>query len=218
MNEYDLKTYTYGPLSGEKPKSMVILFHGLGSDGKDLISLAPLYATRLKDTIFVSPDAPFPCDMSPLGYQWFSLADKADHAVLAGVQRAAPIVDHYISSMLEKYDVPADRTALAGFSQGGMMALYTGPRFPDKLAGILSYSGALVGADALDQQGVQKIPVHLVHGDMDDVVPVQNFYQAQEALKSNSFAISGEVTQGLGHSIDEKGVQSGLSFLELILR
>lgn len=210
-------TYDHAPASGEKPKSMVIMLHGLGSNGQDLISLAPYMAARLPDTVFVSPDAPFPCDMAPIGHQWFSLQDRTPSVMLSGVQRAAPMLDSYITTMMEKYDVSADKVALLGFSQGTMMSLFVGPRFPEKLAGILGYSGALIGSNSLSGSDINKIPVHLIHGDADDVVPVDRFYDAESALREAGFVVSGSVTKGLPHSIDEKGIVDGMAFLHSIL-
>lgn len=217
MSEYDLKTYTYGPASRGKPKQLVILLHGLGSDGRDLIGLAPMFAQGLPDAVFVSPDAPYPCDMAPMGYQWFSLQERSPEAILRGVQRTAPVLDHFIAAQMEKYDIPAEKTALVGFSQGSMMSLYAGPRFPQQLAGVLAYSGALAGGEELGGEGIFKIPVHLVHGDRDDVVPVTAYYLAETTLRGAGFAVSGGVTQGLTHSIDERGIAGGLAFLRNIL-
>jgi len=217
MNEYDLKAYTYGPVSKGTPQQLVILLHGLGSDGRDLIGLAPLYALGLPDAVFVSPDAPYPCDMAPMGYQWFSLQDRSPEAILSGVRRAAPIVDNFITAQMEKYNIPAHKTALVGFSQGSMVSLYAGPRFPQKLAGILAYSGALAGGDELGLHDIIKVPVHLVHGDRDDIVPVSAYHHAEETLKKAGFTVTGGVTKGLTHSIDEKGVAGGRAFLEAVL-
>src|SRR6202007_1543946 len=132
-----LKTYGYGPASGNKPQQLVILLHGLGADGRDLLGLAPVFAQDLPDAVFVAPDAPYPCDMAPMGYQWFSLQEWTPAKVLMGVQQASSILDGFITAQMEKYGVPAAKTALVGFSQGTMMSLYVGPRFPEKLAGIL---------------------------------------------------------------------------------
>lgn len=217
MSEYDLNTYKYGPASGGTPKQLVILLHGLGSDGRDLISLAPFFAQDLPDAIFVSPDAPYPCDMAPVGYQWFSLQDTSAAATLAGVQRAAPVLDHFIAAQMEKYGVPADKTALAGFSQGTMMSLYVGPRFPEKLGGVLGYSGALVGGEDLAEAEMHKIPVHLVHGDVDDVVPVEMYHRAHKRLSETGHDVTGGVTAGLPHSIDEAGIREGGAFLRRVL-
>ena len=78
------------PRSGGPARNLVVLLHGVGADGSDLIGLAPLLAEHLPDAAFHAPDAPFPCDMAPYGRQWFSLQDRRPAAMLAGVRRAAP--------------------------------------------------------------------------------------------------------------------------------
>ena len=88
-----LTTYTHSPASGKKARELVILLHGLGANGQDLIGLAPYFAKALPDAVFVSPDAPFPCDMAPYGRQWFSLQEWTPESILRGVQQAAPIRD-----------------------------------------------------------------------------------------------------------------------------
>lgn len=212
-----LKTYVHSPKSGKKPQSMVILLHGLGANGADLIGLARYWEHALPDTIFISPDAPFPCDMAPVGFQWFSLQEWTPESILKGVEAAAPVLNDFIKAMLEKYDVPASKLALAGFSQGTMMSLYVAPRYPEQIAGVLGYSGALVGGEGLAGAGIHKIPVQLVHGDIDMVVPVQAYHMAKQALEGAGFAVSGGITRGLPHSIDEDGIESGAAFLSEIL-
>ncbi|PZQ44400.1 MAG: phospholipase [Micavibrio aeruginosavorus] len=212
-----LKTYVHSPKSGKKPESMVILLHGLGANGQDLLGLAQFWQRLLPDTVFLSPDAPFPCDMAPVGFQWFSLQDWSPASILEGVQTAAPILDAYIDEMLEKYGLSDDKLALVGFSQGTMMSLYAGPRRKKKIAGVLGYSGALIGAETLGESAVHKIPVHLVHGDFDMVVPITAYYMALESLESHGFTVSGGVTAGLGHGIDDEGIESGGEFLSKVL-
>lgn len=212
-----LKTYTHSPKAGKKPTSIVILLHGLGANGMDLIGLARYWEQILPDTVFVSPDAPFPCDMAPVGYQWFSLQEWTPESILRGVEQAAPILNAYIDKMLEHYSLSDDRLALVGFSQGTMMSLYAGPRRKNRIAGILGYSGALVGAEALDGADIHKVPVHLIHGDADTVIPVSAFHTAKEALKTHGFSVTGGVTHGLGHGIDDDGIEAGAAFLSRIL-
>lgn len=216
-NTTSLNAYTHGPESGAPPRQLVILLHGLGSDGRDLIGLAPYFARFLPDAVFVSPDAPFPCDMAPMGYQWFSLQVRTPEMMLQGVQRAAPVLDAFITEQMEKYGIPAEKTALVGFSQGTMMSLYAGPRFPEALAGVLGYSGALVWEGDADIAVLHKIPVHLVHGDADAVVPVQAYHQAHGLLSQAGFPLSGGVTRGLMHNIDEDGIEGGGAFLKRVL-
>lgn len=209
-------TYDYASEEGLVPESLVILLHGLGSNGRDLISLAPLWAKDLPNTMFVSPDAPFPCDMVPPGYpdsfQWFSLQDRSPHVILEGVQRAQPILDSFITEQIEKYNVKPEKTVLAGFSQGTMMSLYTAPRYPEKLGGVLGYSGALCGKP----EG-HKMPICLIHGEADDVVPVDAYHHARGALIGAGYNVSGHTTPGLPHSIDQAGIDAGAAFLKTIL-
>ncbi len=213
-----LKTYTHSPKSGKKPESIVILLHGLGANGADLIGLARYWEEALPSTVFISPDAPFPCDMAPVGYQWFSLQSRNPDFILRGVEEAAPILDEFIDKMLEHYALPDSKVALVGFSQGTMMSLYVGPRRKKPIAGVLGYSGALVGADTLGEVGVHKIPVHLIHGDMDDVLPISSYHAAKSQLQASGFRVTGGITQGLMHNIDEDGIESGAVFLESVLK
>jgi phospholipase/carboxylesterase len=198
-----------------------MLLHGLGANGQDLLGLAPIYAQMLPDAVFVSPDAPFECDMVPPGYgnsfQWFSLQSRDPHLMLSGVQKAAPILDSFITEQLEEQGVPANKLALLGFSQGTMMSLYVGPRYPEPLAGVLGYSGALLWEQDIPVDSLHKIPVHLVHGEADDVVPVGAYHAAKMRLESSGFDVSGHTTKHLFHNIDEEGIASGARFLQKIL-
>lgn len=210
--------YTAEPASGQAPKSMVILCHGLGSNGQDLISLAPYLAQGLPDTIFISPDAPFACDMVPPGYpdsyQWFSLQSREPEVVLEGIQIAAPVLEDFITQQSETYELPFDRIILSGFSQGSMMSLYVGLNLSKKLGGILGYSGALALDPEKEFQNYQQLPICLVHGEADDVVPFSSYRYARKTLLSNDYDVEGHSTPGLGHSIDEQGLQAGLDFIK----
>ena len=116
------------PASGGKPSRLVVLLHGLGADGNDLIGLAPYWASLLPEAEFLSPNAPFPCDMAPYGYQWFSAQDRSPAAVLAGVRAAAPMLDAFIDEALAERGLGDGELALVGFSQGTMMSLFVGLR------------------------------------------------------------------------------------------
>ena len=135
------------PALGGRPSRLVILLHGLGADGNDLIGLAPYWAPLLPTTEFLSPNAPFPCDMAPYGYQWFSAQDRSPAAVLAGVRAAAPFLDAFIDDALAERGLDDADLALVGFSQGTMMALYVGLRRSQPVAGILGFSGRLLARE-----------------------------------------------------------------------
>jgi phospholipase/carboxylesterase len=208
---------TQKPLSGGKPRKLVILLHGLGADGNDLIGLAPVWAPLLPDAEFVSPNAPFPCDMAPYGFQWFSLQDRSPEGILAGVRAAAPMLDAFIDDALAARGLEEKDLALVGFSQGTMMSLYVGLRRARAVAGILGYSGRLIGAESLAAEIKAKPRILLVHGDADSMVPFQSLEQAAAALAAVGVPVDTIARPGLDHGIDEEGLKAGGRFLKEIL-
>jgi len=219
MSEGKIANYqTFKPDTGDADK-LIILLHGLGSNGSDLISLAPYWTKFVPGAVFVSPDAPFACDMVPPGYpnayQWFSLQDRDPKIMLQGIRQAAPILEGFIGEQLQHHNIAPEKCALVGFSQGTMMSLYQGPRSQYNLAGILGYSGALIWGQG--DERLHKLPVHLIHGEQDDVVPVEAWGAAKDTLSQHGFSVSGYTQPGLQHSIDERGIESGGEFLAQIL-
>ncbi len=210
---FQLSGPTFGPAAGGKPSSLVILLHGLGADGNDLIGLAPYWAQALPRAAFVSPDAPYPCDMAPFGRQWFSLQERTPASVLAGVQAAAPLLDAFIDAELVRHGLKDAHMALVGFSQGTMMSLYVALRRAHLCAAVVGYSGALVGADLLASQIKSRPPVLLVHGDADPVVPFSAMPAAASALGAVGISVETLHRPALGHSIDEDGLIRGGRFL-----
>lgn len=217
MPSSDLQTYRYGPLAAGKPQQLIILLHGLGSNGQDLISLAPIWAQGLPNALFASPDAPFPCDMAPMGHQWFSLQEWTEAAMLKGAEKVFPLVDKYIDNLLKTLHLTDKELALVGFSQGAMMAMYMGQRRKIPPACILGYSGSMLGVKDLRDGLVHKVPTCLIHGDADTVVPVTAWHQAMDALTNAGHPVEGRVIPGLAHGIDDSGVSSGLEFLRRTL-
>lgn len=200
--------------NGASPRRLVVLLHGLGADGNDLFGLAPAFAQALPETLFVSPDAPYPCDMAPYGRQWFSLQTRDPAAILAGVKDSARILDGFLDDMLEKYRLDDSKLALVGFSQGCMMSLYVGPRRAKRIAGIVGYSGRLVGDTA---EFKSKPPMLLVHGDADQVVPPDSLPLAVAALEKAGVPVEAVARPGLGHGIDPIGLERGRDFLVKVL-
>ena len=204
--------------SGGRPKQLVVLLHGYGSNGDDLIGLAPFFAQALPEAEFLSPNAPFPCEIAPMGFQWFSLEDRSPEMKLGGVRLAAGLLDTFLDTELAKRGLQDRDLALVGFSQGTMMSLHVGPRRPSQIGGILGFSGQLVGPQLLATELKSRPPVFLVHGTADQVVPYGALAQAEKVLKETGIPVQTESRPGLPHSIDQAGAQKGALFLRQCLR
>jgi len=215
------------PANGAEAKQVVIFLHGYGADGNDLIGLAPMFAQGLPEAQFYAPHAPEPCEMSPFGRQWFSLANYDPNflrrdpetmgaiykAMLDGAREAAPTLNAFIDERLEEHGVTPDRMALVGFSQGTMMALHVALRRDDPFAAIVGYSGALVGRDVLADEIKSRPPVQLIHGVDDPVVPFEAMAAAEQGLKSVGVEAESMARPGLQHGIDPEGIVRGIEFL-----
>src|SRR4051795_6914601 len=205
------------PLSGGKPRRLVILLHGLGADGNDLIGLQQRWGRVVPDAEFISPNAPFPCDMAPYGYQWFSVQDRTPSSVLAGGRAAAPSLDAFIDEELKKRDLTDGDAVLVGFSQGTMMSLFVGLRRATPVAGILGYSGRLIAPELLAGNWRSPPPVLLVHGTADPVVPFDSMAGAEAALRRAGVPIETLACVGAEHTIDPEGLERGGRFLRDVL-
>jgi phospholipase/carboxylesterase len=206
------------PASGGKATSLVVLLHGLGADGQDLIDLAQHLGPVLPDAAFVAPNAPEPCDMAPYGFQWFSLQDRTPGVMAAGVGRAVPALMAFIERELAVRGLDASRLALVGFSQGTMMSLHVGPRLDPGPAAIVGFSGMLLAPDRLapDRLAAEKRstpPILLIHGDTDQVVPFSAMAAAVAGLADAGIAADSLRRPGLGHGIDGPGLAAAAQFL-----
>jgi phospholipase/carboxylesterase len=203
----------WGPASKAAPAQLVVLCHGLGADGHDLIDLAPTWGHALPDAAFVSVDAPFAHD-SGFGRQWWSVADRSPPVVEAGVRRAAEFLDQFIDAELRRLGLPADGYALMGFSQGAMTALFTGLRRASAPRAILAFSGALIAPESLASELANHPPVLLMHGEADDVVPAQRSRDAEAALRAANVPVEAVYVPRLGHGIDDTGLAMGALTLQ----
>jgi len=201
------------PASGNAARQLVIFCHGYGADGNDLISLGQQFQGLLPDAAFVSPHAPDPCAMSPMGRQWFPITRLDPDEYWAGCKAAGPVLDHFITSELERHGLTEASVALLGFSQGTMMALHVGLRRAKPLAAIIGFSGALAGPEHLPAEIKSKPPVLLVHGREDDVVPVAALPMAAGVLEQLQVPVTTHISVGLGHGIDPTGLELGAKAL-----
>jgi len=202
------------PRAGGPARQLVVLFHGVGADGQDLISLAPPLAERLPHAAFVAPDAPDPCDMAPFGRQWFSLLDRRTDVLLAGVRAVAPTIDAFLDDELAEHGLTDADLGVISFSQGTMTALHVMLRRPRPPAALVCFSGALLAPELLPKEIRSRPPVYLVHGELDQVVPCQAMPAAVAALQAADVPVRWSVCHGLGHGIDPAMLAPAAAFLE----
>jgi phospholipase/carboxylesterase len=204
---------SFGPAAGGRAQRLVILLHGYGADGNDLLGLAPYWARSMPEVAFVAPHAPFPCEEAPFGRQWFGFQGRSEDRLLVETRAAAVVLDAFIDAELARRGLREERLALVGFSQGSMMALHVAPRRARAIAGVVSYSGAVIAPRLLATEMRSKPPILLVHGSADPVVPYASLAAAELALRAAGIAVSTLPRPGLAHAIDEEGLARGGEFL-----
>lgn len=205
------------PRSGRRPRSLVVLVHGYGADGPDLIGLGEAWSERLPDTAFVAPNAPQACEGAPFGRQWFRLSVRNPEEIRRGVSEAEPLMHAFLDRELARYGLTDNELALVGFSQGTMLALYVGPHRRRKIAGIVGYSGLIAWSLERERNAAHKPPILLIHGEKDPIIPSIALPATRLALASAGFPVQAQLCPGLDHRIDGAGLEMGGDFLRRIL-
>lgn len=209
-----LRGSSLSPRNGQA-KQMVLLLHGYGANGDDLIELGHQWSLSLPDAEFLAPHAPFPCEMTTLGYQWFSLESWHPEFLLEQIQVSVPHLNKFIDENLKKRGLTDDNLMIVGFSQGAMMALHVALTRSLPCAGVIGYSGALIYGPSTGQE--KKPPVLLIHGDADEIVPYASMNNAQERLISMEVPVQTYTCPAFGHGINQKGIEIGEKFLRKYL-
>ena len=212
--KFSLSAIVLEPLSKIKPKNAVILCHGYGGDGKDISILAGYWRTYLPDTIFICPDAPEKCEASPSGFQWFDLTDQDPEQILSKSLVAENKLNKLIDEVKEGYNLLANKIIIGGFSQGSMISLQTGIKRKDKINSILGYSGKIIDLKHLSKNIVSRPNIFLMHGDIDQVVPVDGLLEAKNFFNKNNYEIKTKIFKDCEHRIPMEGSSLGLQFIK----
>jgi phospholipase/carboxylesterase len=185
--------------SGANPTAAIIWMHGLGADANDFVPIVKeLDLSNCPAIRFVFPNAPqIPVTLNG-GYimrAWYDIAaagtDINKREDEAGLRQSQQQIDALIARENAR-GIATDKIILAGFSQGCAMALQTGLRHPQKLAGIMGLSGYVPLADKVETErhaANQDAPIFLVHGASDPVIPIQRAQQSRDLLLSLGYAI-----------------------------
>ena len=205
------------PLKGPATH-LVVLVHGYGSDGNDLIGLAEHWRDALPSAHFVAPNAPDPLPGSP-GYQWFPISRMDPVEMSKGMESAGPTLDQFLDTELARLSLAPDKLILVGFSQGCMLSLHLGLRRVVPPAAIVGLSGLLTAPPPPRPDGP---PIFLAHGDADQIVPVQAMLMAAMTLGLAGRTVQWHLAHGIGHGVDpetmaQAGVFLGLAYAGLLV-
>lgn len=211
----ELKTGRKGPPVGDA-KQAVIFVHGYGADGSDLLGLADPLAPHMPDTAFLAPDAPEPCRNNPMGYQWFPipwLDGSSEEEAASSMAASVEGLNAYFDMVMQTEGLTPDRVMLFGFSQGTMMCLHIAPRRPEPFAGLVGFSGRMLEPERLKDEAQVRLPVLLVHGDQDPMVPYPHMLEAADTLIGLEYEVYTHTMEGTGHGIDPGGLGQAAGFM-----
>jgi phospholipase/carboxylesterase len=197
------------PKSGGTPKQLMVLLHGYGANGEDLIGLGWQWRALWPDMAFVAPDAPTPCAANPAGFEWFALAAERIAERLEGVALARPVLVDFLAELWAQTGLSPRDTVLCGFSQGCMMALHVGLSLDRPVAAIVGFSGALM----LPEGPIARPPVALIHGELDAVLDAELSRNAARELAARGLEVALHISPGAGHGIAPDGLVFATAFL-----
>ncbi len=182
---------------GQAPIGSIIWLHGLGADGRDFANIVPeLNLAKELAVRYIFPHAPIIPVTINAGYlmrAWYDITgiDLQSREDVEGIQRSQEAI-HELIEYEKQQGVPTDRIILAGFSQGGAVALHTALRYPEKLAGVLALSTYLPLRHSLATEASvanKNVPVFMAHGEQDNIVPLAYAQMAQQFLEQNAHQV-----------------------------
>lgn len=214
----DKCTLTGPKIIPEKATSAVVFLHGYGADGQDLLGLSSALQSAFPNTAFFAPNGP---EITAMGYgrQWFSDAGGTFED-LPGLNKATNLLEAYLKKeVYAPYNIAPQNVVLVGFSMSTMTALHAAPRLNGGVAGVVGFSGALMFPQELAAlQQKHLMPILLVHGMADAVVPPEATNMAEKMLKSQGYTTQKHLIENLVHGIDLNGIKVLKKFLQEVFK
>ena len=214
MTSYNLDVTSINPLSKNSPKQIVILCHGYGGDGKDISTLAINWQRFLPDAIFLCPNAPEACAISPQGYQWFDLTSENEKIILEKSLIAEDKLNLFLDEALNNFNLEPKNVALVGFSQGCMIGIQAGLKNRKGINCLIGYSGKIINKKHLSENIKSKPKIFLMHGSNDTIVSPTYLLEAKEYLNNLGLKTKTKIFKDCEHRIPVEGVSLGLEFLK----
>ncbi len=212
------ETLSYVP---ENPEKALIIIHGYGQSGDKLQWMTNRLKKDLENTAFYYPTAP---DRAPhQGYQWFVIpvfgAEMADikmyERMLNDAVDNVVVLHDLVDEIHNDLKIPYENIDVAGFSQGGLMALLTGLTNPNHIGRVVSLSGVplLLTEDFTEDMIISEPDILLIQGDNDRVIPINSIYMTKQTLEGLGFQPEDETIRGMGHEINPVAQQKMIEFL-----
>lgn len=197
-------------LSGDA-KKLIVFLHGYGSDGHDLIALAPIMQHTFVDMHMISPHGVEDFELAPYGRQWFSLNDRSTSAIQHLADNSSQKLLQIIKAKQNKLNLSNKDTIIIGFSQGAMLGLYLTLSLEDPFRCMISFSGRLIPPIKCINKTT---PVCLIHGQQDDVVEHEHIDIIAKYCNKHNIQYSKLSIPNLRHSIDSTGLDYAISFIK----
>lgn len=192
-------------------EKLLVMLHGWGSDGNDLINLVPYMQEALPSYHFISPHGIETYEKGPYGRQWFSLEDRNPSKILNLVENNASLVKDLIKMKQQELSLTNKDTILLGFSQGSMIGLYLTLIEQNPYAATIGFSGKLIPPIELINR---QTPICLIHGKEDDILDCQELEIASDYFVTNKIEHKKIIIDNLKHSIDHQGIKFAIKFLQ----
>lgn len=198
------------------PEYLVVFLHGYGADGYNLLSLAEDFKNVVPNAVFCAPNAPFMLDR--FGYQWFSLEDRSKEKMLNGLDIASEYLGKYINHQINRFNIKESNVILIGFSQGTMLSLHYSLLKNNNIKAVIGFSGRIIFDAKREYSSEKELPILLVHGEQDDIIPVEDCYETNKILSSLSYNPEYYICENLAHSINGEGIEEARIFLSVHLK
>lgn len=215
----------------DNPDYLVVILHGYGANGHNLIDLGKYFDEKLKTIAkfnYIAPNAPEVWEGGfPDCYQWFSLAYSSkilsadsilNENLSNNITSSNKLLNDFIDQQLKNYSLNRNKLILAGFSQGGMMALYNAISNKETAFAGISFSGKLIFPGQNKEENNSKPKLCLIHGKEDNVVPFENYIAAVNNLKKENYSFNSLEIEDLGHSIDKAAADYAINFIKSLIK
>lgn len=207
----------------ERIENIVIMLHGYGSNGDDLIQIAQEWKENLPQILFSAPNAPFDFNGFHEGFIWFEVypdgipidqaSKKQQEKVMNDYNKSCHLIEQHIYNLSKEHNISLNKFFLLGFSQGSMMGIEVGTKLNKPVAGIISLSGRIYSED-FNQITRNKCPILVAHGDNDNIIPPSRFYETCEILEKSNYKVEKHLIKNMGHSINSNVSEISMHFIK----